>query len=64
MSVEQEKAGIRSKIRALRDPDTDEILEGKEEEYEQLRKQLISLKNAKDSENKVDYSLLSVAALP
>ena len=44
MSVEQEKAGIRSKIRALRDPDTDEIFEGKEEEYEQLRKQLISLK--------------------
>lgn len=62
MSVEQEKAIIRAKIRALRDPDTDEIITGKEEEYEQLRKQLLSLKNAEDSESTVDYSSLSVAA--
>lgn len=62
MSVEQEKASIRSKIRALRDPDTDEIIEGKEDEYEQLRKQLISLKSAKDADTDVDYSSLSVAS--
>lgn len=63
MSVEQEKASIRSKIRALRDPDTDEIIEGKEDEYEQLRKQLISLKSAKDVDNDVNYASLSVASL-
>lgn len=63
MSVEQEKASIRSKIRALRDPDTDEIIEGKEEEYELLRKQLISLKNAKDENSDINYSELSVAEL-
>lgn len=63
MSVEQEKANIRSKISALRDPDTDEIYEGKEAEYEQLRKQLISLKNAKDEDNNIDYSELSIATL-
>ncbi|WP_455099568.1 AAA domain-containing protein [Peptostreptococcus stomatis] len=62
MSVEQEKAGIRSKIRALRDPDTDEIIEGKEEEYEELRKQLISLKNAKDADSEIDYASLLVAS--
>lgn len=62
MSVEQEKASIRSKISALRDPDTDEIFDGKEDEYEQLRKQLISLKNAKDSDSDVNYSSLSVAS--
>ena len=62
MSVEQEKAGIRSKIRSLRDPDTDEIIEGKEEEYEQLRKQLISLKKAKDVDSGVDYASLLVAS--
>ena len=62
MSVEQEKASIRSKIRALRDPDTDEIIDGKEEEYEQLRKQLISLKAANDVDSNVDYASLSVAS--
>ena len=62
MSVEQEKASIRSKIRALRDPDTDEIMEGKEEEYEELRKQLISLKNAKDTDSEIDYASLLVAS--
>lgn len=63
MGVEQEKASIRAKIRTLRDPDTDEIIEGKEEEYEQLRKQLISLKNVKDEESNLDYSSLSVAKI-
>lgn len=63
MSVEQEKASIRSKIRELRDPDTDEIIEGKEDEYEVLRKQLISLKNAKDTDSEVDYGSLSVATI-
>lgn len=62
MSVEQEKAGIRSKIRALRDPDTDEIIEGKEEEYRQLQKKLISLKNAKTVDGDVDYASLLVAS--
>lgn len=62
MSVEQEKASIRSKIRALRDPDTDEIIEGKEEEYEELRKQLISLKNAKDADSDIDYTSLLVSS--
>lgn len=63
MSVEQEKASIRSKISALRDPDTDEIIEGKEEEYEQLRKQLIALKSAKDADNSANYSSLSIATI-
>ncbi len=63
MSVEQEKASIKSKIRALRDPDTDDIIEGKEEEYDQLRKQLIALKDAKDSENKIDYFSFSFASV-
>ncbi|TCT16010.1 superfamily I DNA and/or RNA helicase [Natranaerovirga pectinivora] len=63
MSVEQEKASIRSKINALRDPDTDIIFEGKEEEYEILRKQLISLKNVKDAESDIDYSSLTIALL-
>lgn len=62
MSIEQEKASIRSKIRALRDPDNDEIIEGKEDEYEQLRKRLISLKSAKDTNSDVDYASLSVAS--
>lgn len=62
MSVEQEKASIRSKIRALRDPDTDEIIDGKEEEYEQLRKQLISLKTVKDVDSNINYASLSVAS--
>lgn len=61
MSVGLEKASIRSKMRALRDPDTDEIIEGKKEEYEQLKRQLISLKSGKDSESTVNYALLSVA---
>ena len=63
MSVAQEKASIRSKISKLRDPDTDEIIEGKEEEYDMLRKQLISLKNAKDAETNIDYGALSVATI-
>ena len=63
MSVEQEKANIRAKLRSLRDPDTDEIIEGKREEYEQLRKKLISLKNAKDEKNNMDYSSLAVTAI-
>ena len=63
MGVEQEKASIRAKLRNLRDPDTDEIIEGKQEEYEKLRKQLISLKNAKEEENNLDYSSLSVAKI-
>lgn len=63
MSVEQEKAAIRSKINALRDPDTDEILEGKEEEYNLLRQQLIALKNAKDAESTIDYSTFSFSAV-
>lgn len=62
MTIEQEKASIRSKIRMLRDPDTDEIIEGKEEEYEILRKQLISLKNAKDSDSKINYYSFSVSS--
>lgn len=61
MSIEQEKARIKSKLNALRDPDTDEIIESRKEEYEQLRKQLVSLKVAKDAENKVNYSALAVA---
>ena len=63
MSVEQEKSSIRSKLNALIDPDTYEIFEGKEEEHERLRKQLISLKNAKDAESDIDYSSLTIAKL-
>lgn len=63
LSVEQEKSAIRSKLQELRDPDTDEVIEGKEQEYEALRKQLVSLKNAKDRESSIDYSSLSIASL-
>lgn len=62
MSVEQEKASIRAKLRALRDLDTDEIIAGKEEEYEELRKQLINLKNAKDTGDGVEYASLEVSS--
>lgn len=63
MSVEQEKASIRSKISALRDPDTDEIYQGKEVEYESLRKQLIALKNTKDLESGINYSSLTITSI-
>lgn len=63
MSVEQEKASIRSKISALRDPDTDEIREGKKDEYDLLRKQLISLKTMRGADNDVNYASLTVASI-
>lgn len=63
MSVDQERASIRTKMQSLRDPDTDDIVEGKEAEYETLRKQLIALKNAKDADSDVDYSSLVIASI-
>ena len=63
MSVEQEKAGIKSKMQALRDPDTEDVYEDKFEEYESLRKQLIQLKNARSDDNSMVLSSLSIASL-
>lgn len=63
MKLEQEKAVIRAKVNALRDPDTLDILEGKEEEFEQLKKQLLALKNITPEENSSDLSELSITRL-
>ena len=59
-SVEQQKIELKAKMQELRDPDTDDILEDKKEEYARLRQKLISLKNS-ENENKIDYSQLAIA---
>jgi len=63
LSVEQQKESLRAKMRALRDLDTDEIIEGKEGEYKKLQKELISLKDVEDTKNNIDYSSFVVATI-
>ena len=64
MSIEQKRADIKSKMAALRDPDTDDILEDKEEEYAGLKKQLIALKKITDEvKNDINYSELKISEI-
>lgn len=60
VQVEQQKAAIRKKMNTLKD-EFDDVIEGKEDEYKSLQKELKALVNAKKESGAFDFSTLEIS---
>lgn len=62
VKVEQQKAAIRKKMNALKD-EFDDVLDGKENEYKALQKELKALVNAKKETGSFEFSSLEISKI-